>query len=195
MPHMIITKNQSNQIRHSSLCSIASTIRVFQCVYISATRAGYRSTQHSLMATKFAALAHRRVKIRACEKQSNWAGGWSSPGAQLHPTSVPFSLSHHVRRCIPPGYLATWHLAQRCCLATGACNHNTSSWAAHPPALIPPPSVYLIPFFTPEKSALLLFHSILYLAVNPSSPSLLERGLPTYSLPSLLCVFSLYLSP
>lgn len=106
----------------------------------------------------------------------------------------PVSLSHHIKALHPPGYLATWHLALFGCLATWTCNHNIGSCAAHPPARIPLPPVSLIPFFTPEKSALLLLLSILYLAVNPLSASPLEHGLPTYSLLSCPLFFSLPLS-
>lgn len=140
---------------------------VLQSVYISVKLARYWRLQHpgslrkqSLRLSFTAGWRHWDVK-----KQCDWAGRWSSPAAQLHPTSLP-SLHRTTLGFASPGYLATWHLAQLRCQATGACNHNTSSWAAHPPALIPPSSVSLIPFFTPEKSALLLLHFIWQLTLH-----------------------------
>lgn len=90
-----------------------------------------------------------------------WVGGW---GAQQQSSTPPLScLSIAPRQALhPPSYLATWHLAQFRCLATGACNHNTGLLVAHPPALVPPFSVSLISFFTPEKPVLLL---LLYLII------------------------------
>ncbi len=166
---------------------------VFWFVYISVKLAGQWSVQHCGSLMKLSLRLSFTAGWRYWTVRRVWAGRWSSPAAQLHPTSLP-SLYHTMLGFASPRLPSNLASRSAPLPGNGGLNHNTSSWAAHPPVLIPPSSVSLIPFFTPEKSALLLLHSILYLAVNPSSASLLKQGLPTYS-PFMFLSFCLYHSP